>query len=93
MISMEEVAKHNKKDDLWVVIHGKVYDLTPFIDSHPGGVGPILAKAGKDGTKAFDAIHPSDIVNQLPEELHIGDLDPTTKGKSFCVGVQIFMII
>ncbi len=46
LISMQDVAKHNKKEDCWVVIHGRVYDLTKFIDSHPGGVGPILAKAG-----------------------------------------------
>lgn len=45
-IPMQEVAKHNKREDCWVVIHGKVYNLTDFLDSHPGGVGPILAKAG-----------------------------------------------
>ena len=46
LVPMHEVAKHNKRDDCWVVIHGKVYDLTDFMDSHPGGVGPIVAKAG-----------------------------------------------
>jgi L-lactate dehydrogenase (cytochrome) len=46
LIPMQEVAKHNKREDCWVVIHGKVYNLTDFLDSHPGGVGPILAKAG-----------------------------------------------
>jgi L-lactate dehydrogenase (cytochrome) len=40
------VAKHNKQEDCWVVIHGKVYNLTDFLEAHPGGVGPILAKAG-----------------------------------------------
>ena len=46
LVPMQEVAKHNKKEDCWVVIHGKVYNLTDFLESHPGGVGPILAKAG-----------------------------------------------
>lgn len=46
LIPMQEVMKHNKKEDCWVVIHGKVYNLTDFLSSHPGGVGPILAKAG-----------------------------------------------
>jgi L-lactate dehydrogenase (cytochrome) len=78
LISMSEVAKHNTKEDLWVVIHNKVYDLTPFVDTHPGGIQPILSKAGKDATKAFDVIHPPDIVSQLPSELYIGDVDPST---------------
>lgn len=46
LIPMQEVAKHNKREDCWVVIHGKVYNLTDFLSDHPGGVGPILAKAG-----------------------------------------------
>ena len=34
-ISIEEVAKHTSKKDLWVIIHGKVYDLTAFL---PGNI-------------------------------------------------------
>lgn len=36
-----EVAKHNTKDSLWLIVHGKVYDLTEFAPDHPGGAGII----------------------------------------------------
>jgi len=37
-ISMEEVARHNKPDDAWIVLHGRVYDITNYIPKHPGGI-------------------------------------------------------
>ncbi|KAF2560168.1 hypothetical protein F2Q68_00014131 [Brassica cretica] len=44
--SMEEVAAHNKQDDCWIVIDGKVYDVTPYMDEHPGGDDVLLAVTG-----------------------------------------------
>jgi L-lactate dehydrogenase (cytochrome) len=64
-ISNAEVAKHNSKKDLWVILHGKVWNLTDFLADHPGGEKVILKWAGKDGTAAFDPIHPSDIMDKL----------------------------
>ena len=49
----EEVAKHKTRDDLWVIIRGKVYDFTSYVDEHPGGEA-ILNNAGGDTTEGFE---------------------------------------
>ncbi|CAO3627328.1 unnamed protein product [Cunninghamella blakesleeana] len=78
-ISSQEVSKHNKKDDLWIVIHEKVYDLTSFLPEHPGGQKIILKYAGQDATEAFDPIHPPDIISRyLSPDLCLGHFDKST---------------
>ncbi|KAJ5385378.1 hypothetical protein N7517_003289 [Penicillium concentricum] len=56
----EEIEKHNKENDCWVVINGKVYDATSVLDWHPGGKAPIMAHADSvhaDTTDEFESIH------------------------------------
>lgn len=55
--SAEEVAKHNKKDDVWVIIDGQVLDVTNFLPDHPGGEKAILLYAGRDATEEFNMLH------------------------------------
>lgn len=52
-LSMAEVAKHNNANSCWMVISGKVYDVTQTIGAHPGGAGTILQSCGTDATTAF----------------------------------------
>jgi cytochrome b involved in lipid metabolism len=42
----EEVAKHNKAGDCWIIIEGKVFDLSKFLSEHPGGSKVVLKVAG-----------------------------------------------
>eukprot|EP01023_Acetabularia_acetabulum_P020332 TRINITY_DN2052_c0_g2_i1.p1 TRINITY_DN2052_c0_g2~~TRINITY_DN2052_c0_g2_i1.p1 ORF type:complete len:165 (-),score=25.61 TRINITY_DN2052_c0_g2_i1:348-803(-) len=56
-ISMEEVARHDKREDVWIVIRDKggiayVYDVSSYVDEHPGG-DSILSNAGGDTTEGF----------------------------------------
>lgn len=52
-----QVAAHNDKTSCYSIINGTVYDLTSWIDRHPGGAKQILGICGKDGTSAFDRKH------------------------------------
>ena len=54
---LSDVATHKSITDCWTTIGGKVYNLTPFINQHPGGSSAILSLCGKDGTAAFTKKH------------------------------------
>ncbi|KAG9126364.1 Cytochrome b2, mitochondrial precursor [Ceratobasidium sp. 392] len=78
-ISYNEVQKHNKRDDCWIVIRGQVYNVTEFIPKHPGGDKPIVANAGKDVTEIFESIHAKGLLEKmLKPSQHVGTLDPST---------------
>jgi predicted heme/steroid binding protein len=48
-----EIGKHSHEKDAWIVIDGFVYDVTNFLNIHPGGVDIIAEHFGKDATEAF----------------------------------------
>ena len=55
--TMAQVRANNTARSCWSAIDGFVYDLTRWINSHPGGAGAILFLCGTDGTNAFKAQH------------------------------------
>ncbi|MCJ1236310.1 hypothetical protein MMC14_004290 [Varicellaria rhodocarpa] len=78
----EEVAKHNKKHDCWVIVHGKAYDVTEFMPEHPGGPNIILKFAGKDATETYEPIHPPDTLDKfLDKSKHLGEVNMDTVEK------------
>ncbi|CAE6449549.1 unnamed protein product [Rhizoctonia solani] len=78
LIPFDEVQKHNTRDSCWVIINGEIYDVTGFLNDHPGGIGPILKVAGSDATRVFVPIHPPDTLATLPPTSHVGTVDPAT---------------
>ena len=72
--TVEEVAKHNKKGDVWVVLNGRILNVSNFLSVHPGGELAILTFAGKDAAAEFDMIHPPDVVEKYAPEAIFGVL-------------------
>ncbi|KAK8056835.1 hypothetical protein PG993_002062 [Apiospora rasikravindrae] len=56
-VSASELRRHNKKNDCWLAVHHKVWDLTDFVDEHPGGADILLQCAGTNATRVYDEVH------------------------------------
>ncbi|NWS04945.1 NB5R4 reductase, partial [Motacilla alba] len=56
-VTEDELSKHNKKEDCWICIRGFVYNVTPYMEYHPGGEDELMKAAGTDGTDLFDQVH------------------------------------
>ena len=56
-ITTSELARHRSRDDLWIAIRGKVYDVTKYLPYHPGGVEEVIRGAGQDATLLFNEVH------------------------------------
>lgn len=52
-LNIAEISKHNSASDCWLIISNKVYEVTRYLNSHPGSPSTITPYCGKDGTNAF----------------------------------------
>ena len=68
------MSRHSSAGDLWLVVGGKVYDVTDFVDEHPGGVDAIMKRPGMDNTAGFNGPQHPERVHQLIGEYYIGRL-------------------
>ncbi|XP_043717195.1 cytochrome b5 [Telopea speciosissima] len=74
----EDVAKHSQIKDCWLIISGKVYDVTSFMDDHPGGSEVLLSSTGKDATNDFEDVGHSESAREMMEKYIIGEIDSST---------------
>lgn len=77
--TLKQVAEHNTPKDAYLVIRDRVYDVTKFVDEHPGGP-IILTYAGFDATDVFAAFHEPASYKLLDKYL-VGELCLEDKGK------------
>lgn len=71
--SKSEVSEHNKRNDCWIIIKDRVYDVTSYVEEHPGG-DAILDHAGDDSTDGFFGPQHATRVFDMIEDFYIGEL-------------------
>uniref|UniRef100_A0A6P4ET44 Cytochrome b5 reductase 4 n=1 Tax=Drosophila rhopaloa TaxID=1041015 RepID=A0A6P4ET44_DRORH len=73
-VSRNELALHNKVDDAWMAIRGRVFNVSRYMDFHPGGVDELMRGVGRDATKLFDEVHAWVNYPQLLGKCYVGPL-------------------
>jgi len=73
-ISVSELRMHCTESDCWMAYMGKVYNITPYLDYHPGGIPEIMRAAGADGTALFDQTHRWVNFANMLSNCYVGDL-------------------
>jgi len=72
--SREEVAKHSSFEDGWIIVDGRVFDVTKFLNLHPGGKHIFADVLGKDASEQYFRFHETRQLDKYPKLL-IGELD------------------
>lgn len=62
----DQVREHTSDDSVWFVIDSTVYDVTDFLDAHPGGESVLRQVAGQDATAAFYNLHRHEVLSRYP---------------------------
>ena len=70
-----EVAGHTAPGDCWIIVKGRVYDVTSYVEEHPGGRA-ILRNAGGDATAGFHGPQHPPRVFDMVDDFLIGDVIP-----------------
>ncbi|KAG8831817.1 hypothetical protein FRC17_002522 [Serendipita sp. 399] len=81
IVSYEEFQEHQQRENLWLLLHGKVYDVSKFLDEHPGGEEVIFAEAGKDATESFEDVGHSDDARAMFAGMLVGTFGGSDKLK------------
>lgn len=79
IVSFKDVQEHKSRDSVWFVIHNKVYDVSKFLEDHPGGEEVLLEQAGCNATEIFEDVNHSADAKELLKTFFVGDLHEDDK--------------
>uniref|UniRef100_A0A4W5MJQ7 Cytochrome b5 type B n=1 Tax=Hucho hucho TaxID=62062 RepID=A0A4W5MJQ7_9TELE len=71
--TLEEIKTH-KSTDAWLIIHDKEYNITSFLEEHPGGEEVLVEQAGADATESFEDVGHSTDAREMLIQYYIGEL-------------------
>ncbi|KAI0885640.1 cytochrome b5 [Annulohypoxylon maeteangense] len=76
----KDVAEHkDEQNGIYIIVDSGVYDITNFLEEHPGGAKILKRMAGKNATKPFWKYHGKSVLDKYGDKLKIGDLTETAK--------------
>ncbi|XP_024068073.1 cytochrome b5 [Terrapene carolina triunguis] len=78
---LEEIQTHNHSQSTWILLHHRIYDLTKFLEEHPGGEEVLREQAGGDATESFEDVGHSTDARTLSETFIVGELHPDDRDK------------
>jgi cytochrome-b5 reductase len=84
-VTASELALHKSRDDIWMAIRGHVFNITPYMDFHPGGRAQLMRGAGKDATILFNGLHAWVNFEFMLKSCYVGPLVPDADGTTAVV--------
>uniref|UniRef100_A0A3Q2QLJ5 Cytochrome b5 n=1 Tax=Fundulus heteroclitus TaxID=8078 RepID=A0A3Q2QLJ5_FUNHE len=78
---LSEIEAQNSFKSTWILIHNKVYDVTKFLDEHPGGEEVLREQAGGNATESFEDVGHSTDAREMASSMVIGELHPDDRHK------------
>ncbi|XP_061821019.1 cytochrome b5 [Nerophis lumbriciformis] len=78
---LAEIESQNTFKSTWIIIHYKVYDVTKFLEEHPGGEEVLREQAGGNATESFEDVGHSSDAREMASQMVIGELHPDDRDK------------
>lgn len=78
---LSQIEEQNSFKSTWIIINNSVYDVTKFLEEHPGGEEVLREQAGGDATESFEDVGHSSDAREMAQSMMIGELHPDDRHK------------
>ncbi|CAH0724450.1 unnamed protein product, partial [Brenthis ino] len=74
LYTRKEIEERNRAENAAIIIDNNVYDVSKFLEDHPGGIEVLLNNAGKDASRCFHDVGHSEDAKLWRKEFKIGEV-------------------